>query len=366
MNYPVRLTPLLVLALVGAGCRPKDDPGTARSPAIELGAENVAIVDTGVVRDGPLISGTLAPVRTAQIRAQVPGPVLATTAERGERVVAGQLLARIDATAIRDSYRSAQSAVSTAQVAADYALAQQRRFDTLLAAGAVSDHDRELVVEQHAAAQSALENAKAQLVSAGQMLAATEIRAPFAGVVSERDVSAGDIVQPGAPLFAVVDPTTLQLDASVPAERIATVHVGQPVSFTLNGYAGRTIEGRITRINPVADPSTRQVPVYAAIPNPGGALVGGLFATGRIVVVARRGLVVPLSAIDARSLRPTVLCVRHGTVERVAVALGVRDEPAERVEVTSGVAAGDTVLVGQAQALTPGTAVRIVPQAERS
>jgi membrane fusion protein (multidrug efflux system) len=66
-----------------------------------------------------------------------------------------------------------------------------------------------------------------------------------------------------------------------------------------------------------------------------------------------------VAALDTRALRPSVLRVRHGAVERVDVGLGVRDDLAERVEITSGVAAGDTLLLGQAQALSPGSVVRV-------
>jgi hypothetical protein len=100
--------------------------------------------------------------------------------------------------------------------------------------------------------------------------------------------------------------------------------------------------------------------VYAELPNPAGTLVGGLFTTGRVVTTSAVGVAVPVAALDTRSLRPSVLRVRQGAVERVEVALGVRDDLAERVQVTSGVAAGDTLLVGQAQALSPGATVRVV------
>jgi RND family efflux transporter MFP subunit len=346
-----------VLAAVACGGR--DATVTARPAVIELGAENVAIVRIDTVRAGPVMSGTLNPVRTAQLRSQLAGSVLQTYAEQGQHVAANQLLARIDATAIRDAYRSAQSGVAAAQLAATVAAAQGRRYDTLFAAGAISDHDRELIAEQAAQAETQRANAAAQLAQVKQQLDAADVRSPFVGVVSARDVNVGDVIQPGMPLYAVVDLTALQLEASVPADRIAAVRVGAPLTFLLNGYGSRTFAGRITRINPVADPSTRQVSVYAELPNPGGALVGGLFATGRIVTTTVEGLSIPAAALDTRGLRPSVLRVRHGAVERVDVAVGLRDDLAERLEITSGVAAGDTLLLGQAQALSPGTMVRV-------
>ena len=351
-----RISLLLVLA---TACSHSDQSASRTPRVIELGAEDVSVVATGQVQSGPAISGTLAPTKNAQLRAQVGGPVLETLADQGQHVAADQVLARLDAVAIRDAYNSAKASVSTAQLAADLADRQVKRMDTLLAAGAISERDHEGVIEQDAQARTALANAKAGFVQAEKALQNTEIRAPFAGVVSERDVSAGDVIGPGSPTFTVVDPSRLQFEATVPAAQISTVHVGDPVSFALTGYNGRTFTGSIIRINPVADPTTRQVQVFTEIKNPDNSIVGGLFATGRIVTQTARGLVAPLSAIDTRYLKPSVLRVRGGKVERVDVALGLRDEVAQLVDITAGVAVGDTLLLGQAQGLTPGTPVRV-------
>jgi membrane fusion protein, multidrug efflux system len=348
----------LLALLMGCG---RSDPSDSRAQrVIELGAEDVAVVKTDIVRSGPAIAGTLVPVRNAQLRAQVAGSVLEALAQQGQHVAANQVLARIDAAPIRDAYLSAKAAVSSAELAADNADRQVKRFDTLLAAGAVAERDHEGVMQQAAQAHAGLANAKAGLVEVEKQLANTEIRAPFTGVVSERDISVGDVIGPGAPLFGVVDPSRLQFEATVPAEQIASVHVGDPVSFSLNGYNGRTFSGAIVRINPVADPATRQVQVFTEITNPDNGIVGGLFATGRIVTQSASGLAAPVAAIDSRYLRPSVLRVRGGKVERADVQLGLRDDAAERVEITAGVAAGDTLLLGQAQALTPGTPVRVI------
>jgi RND family efflux transporter MFP subunit len=346
-----------VVSLVGCSGRRSDAP--ARPSVIELGAENIAVVQVDTLRSGPVISGTLSPVRTAQLRAMIPGFIVETFAQQGQHVAAGQTLARIDATALRDAYRSAESGLSAAELAANVAAAQQKRYDTLFAAGAISDHDRELIAEQAAEAETQRANAAAGVAQAKLQLDAADVRAPFAGVVSQRMVNGGDVIQPGMPLYAVVDLSALELSASVPADRIAAVHVGAPLSFVLNGYGSQRYAGRITRINPVADPTTRQVEVYAELPNPGGALVGGLFATGRIVTTHAVGLAVPVGALDTRALRPSVLRVRQGKVEQVDVGVGLRDDVAERVEITSGVAAGDTLLLGQAQALSPGATVHV-------
>jgi membrane fusion protein, multidrug efflux system len=350
----------LVLLLI-MGCS-RGDPRAARAPRVmELGREDIAVVTTDVVRSGPMISGTLVPVRNAQLRAQIGGSVVETLADAGQHVAANQVLARIDAAAVRDAYLSAKAAVSSAQLAAENADRQVKRYDTLLAAGAIAERDEEGIVEQDAQAKAGLANAQAALVEAEKALANTEIRSPFAGVVSERDVSVGDVIGPGSPMFTVVDASRLQLEATVPADQIAAVKVGDPVSFTLNGYSGRTFDGSIVRVSPVADATTRQVQVFTEIKNPDNRIVGGLFATGRIVTQSERGLVAPMGALDTRYLRPSVLRIRHGNVERVDVGLGLRDQVAEIIEISSGVSAGDTLLLAQAQGLTPGTPVRVAP-----
>jgi membrane fusion protein, multidrug efflux system len=187
----------------------------------------------------------------------------------------------------------------------------------------------------------------------------TQIRAPFAGLVSERAASAGDVMQPGSEMFTIVDPSSMRLEASVPSDALSALRVGDPVEFTVNAYRDRTFTGRIERINPTADPTTRQVRIYVAIPNTGGRLVAGLFADGRVATEARSAVVAPLNALDVRGLRPTAVRVKNGRAERVEVELGLEDEATERVEIRSGLSAGDTLLVGAALGVTPGSQVKV-------
>ena len=84
-----------------------------------------------------------------------------------------------------------------------------------------------------------------------------------------------------------------RLDAAVPSDDLASLRVGAPVRFEVRGYA-EPLEGTIERIAPQADPTTRQVPIYVAIPNVGGRLVAGLFAEGRVIAESVEGLVVPV------------------------------------------------------------------------
>lgn len=348
------------LVLTSQACKKDSAKAAAAGPTgMVVGPENITVVKAQEIRSGPAISGTLEPEEQATVRAEVAGAVLQTYAEQGQRVTSGQLLARIDDSAIRDQVLSARSAVTTAQNNADVAARQQARSEALVKAGAIAERDVELTRNQLSAAQAQLANARAMLANAQKQLDKTSIRAPFTGIVSARQVSAGDVVQPGGALFTVVNPATMRLEASVPADQLAEVHVGAPVEFTVNGYPGRHFTGRVTRINPVADPSTRQVRIIVSLPNEGGVLVGGLFADGNVSSEVRTAPVVPVAAVDERGLHPSVMLVKGGQVTKADVDLGIRDASAETVEIRSGVAPGDTVLLGAARGISPGTPIKV-------
>jgi RND family efflux transporter MFP subunit len=355
---------LLSLSALGAmnACSKGDKASaaeTAKTETMMVGPENIAVAANGSIMTGPSISGTLQPDREAVLRAQVAGSVLQTYADQGQAVSAGTVLARIDASGIQDAYTSARAGLISARNAADVAGKDLARNEKLLAAGAIAERDIDQSRRASIAAQAALEDANSRLASAEKAYRSTTVTAPFGGVVSERPVSSGDVVQPGSALFTVVDPSSMRLEASVPAEQLASIRIGVPVNFTVSGYPGRQFVGRITRINPTADPTTRQVRIYVSIPNEGRALVGGLFANGRMSTATKTGLVVPQSAVDVRGSIPSVLRVRQGRAEKVPVQIGLTDKTSETIEVLSGLQPGDTLLLGAAQGITPGTLIRI-------
>jgi len=249
--------------------------------------------------------------------------------------------------------------VATAQNASDIAQRNLQRNEALSQVGAIADRDLEASRNAALAARTQLDNTKAIYVNAQKTLDKTRVTAPFDGVVSVRSVNGGDFVSPGGAMFSIVNPATMRLDASVPADQLAQVKVGLSVDFSVTGYPGRVFTGHITRVNPTADPTTRQVGILARIPNSGNALVGGLFAEGRVATETRQAPVVPISAVDEHGIRPLVMALRQGKVTSVTVELGIRDNVAETVEIRSGLSAGDTILVGAARGLSPGTPVKV-------
>jgi len=347
-----------ILLAVSSACRGAAPASDADASATLVGRENSTIARQETLQVGPSISGTLEAERSATVRAEVGGAVLAVLAEPGQPVEANAVLARIDETGFRDGVLSAQAAVRSAEINAALARRNAERSRRLAEAGAVAERELEQSEWILSTAETQLADAKARLASAEKQVEKTILRAPFSGIIGDRPVNAGDIVQPGMPLFIVVDPRSLKLEGALTAEALSGLKVGTPVRLSVSGQT-EPLEGRITRIYPTVDPATRQVRVTVALPNTGGRLIAGLFAEGRAVTTSRVSVVVPTAAVDRRGLRPFVVRVREGTVERVEVELGLIDPAREEAEIVTGLAPGDTLLLGGSRGLPEGTRVQI-------
>jgi membrane fusion protein (multidrug efflux system) len=336
----------------------------AEQAPVTLSPENVARVEVRTLAAGPGISGTLRAKREAALRAEVGGAVLAVVAEAGERVTPGQLLCRIDDASLQQQLSAARSGLAAAKNALHVAEANARRARTLAEAGA-------LAAQQAEQAESALEAARAQLSEAetrtsiaAEQAGKARVRAPFAGVVALRQVSVGDVVAPGAPLFTVIDPARLQFEASIPAARLGEVRAGARVDFSVTGFGDQRFEGEIERVAPAVDPATGQVRVYVDVPNDRGRLISGLYAQGRVAARAASAPAAPADAVDLASKPPTVLRISGGKVEKVPVGIGIRDDVAGAVEITSGLREGDVLVLGSARAtLAEGAPVTLPPEA---
>lgn len=346
--------------LVAAGCGRSDgaEP-TQAPPAMVLAPEDVAVAEVGPIGAGMLLTGTLRPENFASVKAQAPGTISGMRIKQGERVRAGQVLATIQAAGIQSQAAGAQAGVASAEAGLALARRQMESARTLYQAGAMSELDFRTAQAGYEAARGQLAAARAGATGAAEAAGRATVRAPMSGVVSERLVEDGEAVAPGQALLTIVDPARLQLEASVPATSVGQLRVGAPVEFRVQGYPGRVFTGVVERINPVADPATRQVQTYITVPNVGGALVAGLFAEGQVQSESRNALAVPATAVKQTGQAASVLRVRAGKVEQVPVQLGLRDPDAERVEIVAGISAGDTVLVGAATGTTPGTPVRV-------
>jgi RND family efflux transporter MFP subunit len=351
---------ILGLTLLLSGCKAEAEKPASTAPvAVQVGAENVVSVDKSTVIVGPIVSGELKPEREATLRAEVGGSMLEVTVLEAQAVKQGAVLGRIETRTLEDARQSAASSVRSAENQLAVARRELERTEKLSSAGALAARDVDVARNNVSAAEAQVADTKSRLASAERSLGDTVIRAPFSGIVSKRAVNVGDVVSPGTELFVIIDPSSMRLEGSVPSDDLKTLRVGVMVEFTVRGY-DRTFKGRIERIAPQADATTRQVPIYVSIPNEGGRLLAGLFAEGRVVSQSAEGLVVPLNAVNTiDASKPWVLRVTGGKTEKVAVTLGLRDPRSERVQIASGLSEGDTLLRGAAQGITPGTSVQV-------
>jgi RND family efflux transporter MFP subunit len=354
----------LLFVSLGAACG--GAPGTEVAPepqedVVVLGARDVATVTQTTVSPGIELTGSLAPYRQVDVRAQVPGVISGMRVDRGERVRQGQLMATIEAQGIQSQASSATAQIAGAE--SNVALARRRleSAEMLFSRGAIPELDFRAAQTQLEAAEAQLAATRAQAASARESAARTSIEAPIAGEISRRAASEGEAVQPGQTLFTIVDITTLELAGQAPVDEVANVRVGQPVEFALQAYPKRTFRGSVARIDPTADPATRQVGVFVQLPNPDRQLVGGLFATGKILTSAEREvLVVPENAVRRNGGTAFVWTIEHDVVARAVVETGLEDRSRGLVEITSGLALGTRVIIGPG-AITEGARVRLAP-----
>jgi RND family efflux transporter MFP subunit len=349
---------LLVLLLVAVplgACRKKAPEAAATDNVARIGANDYVIARQERITTGPTLSGNLSAETQANVRAEVPGPLVDVRVAEGERVTKGELLARISPGAI--SQQQSSQATSITALRSNVAIAEKdlARQQSLYRSGIVARATVEASRAQVEGARAQLAQAQAQSATTSEQSRDTTVESPISGVVTKRWVSEGDVVPVGGTLFTIIDPQAMQLEAAISADNLQDIRVGTPIEFQVQGFDGKVFGGHIARVNPEADPATRQIKVFVEIPNPAGALASGLFAEGRLQNQSRIGVIVPSAAIDHRMTTPAVTRVKNGVVEHLNVVLGVVDDQNDRVEIRQGVSPGDVLLVGAAQQIAPGT-----------
>lgn len=356
----VALVAGLAVGVAGCGGGSEAAEGLRDETVVVLGPRDVTPARLSEVTTGVALTGSLQPYRVVNVFAQVPGTVNGINFDRGERVTRGAVLASIEADGIRSQATGAEAAVAAAEAGLVLAERQLESARTLFEAGAMSELDLRGAEANHAAAKAQLEAARAQAAGAGESARRTLVTAPITGVVSDRQVESGEAVNPGQKLFTVVNSDELELAGQVPVESAGWLRAGLPVVFELRSLPGQTFEGRVARVDPVADGGTRQVGVYVRMPNPDGRIVGGQFATGRVMGERLAdAVVVPESAVRESEGMAYLLVIDGGTVVRREVQLGARDVSSGVVAITAGLEAGELVLTAPGASLPPGTRVRV-------
>ncbi len=333
--------------------------GGRPSPSITLAPTDVATVTPTTIEDGVALTGDLRPLETIDVRSRIEGDLMTVYVREGDQVSAGQLLARFEASTQESSRASAEAdrAAATAEMTnAQWTLEQN---ESLFKAGAIAERDLKVSQQGVAAARARVAAADARLRASGNEARDTRVVAPASGVIEKRLVDGGVHLARGAPMFTLVRSGTLELAAAVPSRQASAVRVGQVVHFVADA---RRFDGRVARVSPTIDPTTRAVTVYVQVPNPGNALRGGTFATGRVVSRTLTNVLgIPTGALrqNQDNGQPFVYRIDGKTLQIAPVQLGAVDEQQGLAQITDGLQAGDRIVVGNVGTLGRGMQVNI-------
>jgi len=210
------------------------------------------------------------------------------------------------------------------------------------------------------AAAAGLDQARGMLAEAEERLGYTVIRSPLTGVVYERHVEPGEITSTGGgdPLLRLADLSTVYYEAMVPERVALRVKPGQRVEVVVQGNGDRSVEGEVERLVPVANPNSRDFLMRINLVEAAGVTKPGMFARGAVIVEESAGVVVvPKDALVERGGKLLAFVVAEGRAEQRKVGAGISD--AERVEIVSGITAGEQVVVIGAQGLQDGDPVQV-------
>lgn len=361
--------PLAVLAASGlliAGCGGRQEPKAEgqRELTVVVNPEDVVRAEQRRLESGVTFTGELSPAEIVEVVARFDGDLEKVLVREGQAVTKGQPLAIYMPRDVQDLRQAAEAAYQAAQAQLAAARSNERRARRLLDAGAASPSDLEVAEAALRAAESQVSAAEAQRNVAAENAERLDVPSPIAGRVSRVSVHSGDRTAVGDRLIQIVDTSTLELSATVPSEALAKVQAGTPITFTVEGYEGRSFHGVVDRINPTTEPGTRQVRVYTRIANEDRTLVGGLFASGRLVDrVEEEATAAPLKALRKEGTEDVVYRIRNGHAERIPVQTGLVDEAAGVIGLSGQVQPGDSLLTGVLPGLRDGAVIRVTSQA---
>lgn len=333
------------------------DPALAPATPVE-----VVRIDKAAFRDVIELTGTVEAPDDATLSAEAAG-TLTALAPLGTRVGRGGTVAQVNATMGQAGVAQAEAALEAAQAQADLAEDQYRRQEPLLQDSILSAAEFEGVRTQRAAARAAVAQARAALAQARQQLAYTRVSAPFTGTVEEHFAERGEQVVPGMPVARLVSTAQVKVEAGVPERYANDIQRGTPVRIVPTAYGLGEIQGEVTFVGNAIDTQSRTFPIEVAIDNQAGtlkpAMITKLFVTRSVLDDV---LAIPLAAIvrDERGASVFVAVPSSGDIY-VAESRMVETGPSSdgRIVVTSGLSAGDRVVVAGQTQIANGDRLRI-------
>jgi len=340
------------------------------------------------------LPGSIQAVTEAPILARADGYIKRRMVDIGDRVQAGQPVAEIEAPELDQQIRQAKANLQQAQEALEQALANHeqgksnlelarvtaQRWGNLVAQGVVSKQDNDQYQAQYrsqiagvqalekaiAAQRANVAAAEANVARLDEMQSYRTVKAPFAGVITLRNVDVGALVNAGSTLlYRIAQTDTLRTYVNVPQTNASSIKPGQPALLTVSNLPGRTFRGSVARTANSLDPSSRTMLVEVQVPNADGALLPGMYAQVDLSSPRTNApLLVPTDALIVHADGPQIAVVGpDSTVHLQKIKVG-RDY-GDRLEVTSGLKAGDTIVVNPGDAAREGLKVDPVPATEK-
>jgi membrane fusion protein (multidrug efflux system) len=357
----MKLAPVLVLsALALSACGPKAAaPEAADAPL----ATDVVQVKSSVLSTKLAVPAQLLPFQSVDLYPKVAGFIQEVRVDRGDRVRKGQVLVRLTAPEAVAQQGQAAGALASAQakLAADRAT-YDRLANAAKTPGVVAENDLNIARQVAASDTAMVKSASEAAAVARQLGAYLEIRAPFDGVITARNLHPGALVGPSTgqagalPILQMVTPDRLRLVAAIPETSVQSAKPGQKISFTVPTLPGRTFEAPITRMANALDNRTRTMSIEADIQNPTGELTPGTFASVQWPVTrAYPTLRVPSSAVANDQQKTFVIRVVRGVADWVDVTTGMTDDG--NLEVFGKLQPGDYVIKRGTDAIKPGSKI---------
>lgn len=387
---------LAVAALVLASGCSKSETAQARGAEPAAKAVQVEAVRQDSVRRAVDVVGTLAAVDAVTLSSEADGKVSRIMADLGDRVKAGQTLVQLDSEKQRYTYDQQQAVLARAlaqygaanptdlpdveqtpearkaqaelvQATQAFERAAELFKRTLISQQALDDAKASLDAKG-ATYAAALQNAKnlrasiqaseATMKLAGRVLRDTDIRAPFDGYVERRLVNLGELVKTQMPVMAIVRLDPLKVTAEIPERMAPWIKEGQAVELRVDAYPDRTFTGKLSRISPGVNTATRAFPFEAEVPNTETLLKPGTFA--RVHIESDKVdniLTVPYAALQYRYGVNRAFVVAGNTL--AMRELGVGERVGDRIEVVSGLKAGEQIALTDVDTLTDGALVSV-------
>jgi len=342
-------------ALLLAGCGEKQE---AQAP--EPRPVRTVLASSRAASDAVTLTGVVEAQNEATYGFRIGGRIIERLVNVGDRVVPGQVMARLDPQDEQNGIRSAQAALSAANANLAQTRNQYERQRQLLARGFTPRAQYEQAEQAFLNARSQVEDAEARLQMAQDRLGFTDLKADSAGVVTQRRAEPGEVVQAGQPVVEVARQDGRDAVFDVPAQLLAGLPADPEVEVSLSSDPSARATGRVREVAPQADPVTRTFRVRVGLANPPEALRLGTTVTGRVVVDSGPVIEIPASALTRLNDKPAVWVVdpKAQTVSLRNVEV-LRFSPAS-VSVAEGLKPSEIVVTAGVQALHPGQKVRLL------